>query len=127
MYKLFSLAEATTVPVIIKPTTPEIIVRKYCAAHPLKTCYFLDANDFKTNKFFKFVSAPCTTKFYHLVDGPSPLPDNSLKASSSKDSSSGPQSARLSSVYGAKSGMYGARLGLGPHSPRGAASEVMSS
>lgn len=25
------LAEATTVPVIVKPTTPEIIVRKYCA------------------------------------------------------------------------------------------------
>ncbi|XP_055937840.1 hemocytin-like [Argiope bruennichi] len=40
---------------------------------------------------------PCTV-YYNAIDGPKPVPDSQLKASTSKDFESGPQSARLSSI-----------------------------
>ncbi|XP_035224885.1 hemocytin-like, partial [Stegodyphus dumicola] len=40
---------------------------------------------------------PCTI-YYDIVDGPLPLPDSSLKASSSRSEDSAPHNARLSSV-----------------------------
>uniref|UniRef100_A0A061QFX2 Putative hemolectin n=1 Tax=Cupiennius salei TaxID=6928 RepID=A0A061QFX2_CUPSA len=49
------------------------------------------------------ITVPPCTDYYKVVDGPSPLPDSRLKASSSRDTSSGPQSAKLSSEYGTRS------------------------
>ncbi|GIY74808.1 EGF-like repeat and discoidin I-like domain-containing protein 3 [Caerostris extrusa] len=45
---------------------------------------------------------PCTV-YYNVIDGPKPLPDSHIKASTSKDSMSGPQSSRLSSISSTRS------------------------
>ncbi|KAG8199486.1 hypothetical protein JTE90_009334 [Oedothorax gibbosus] len=45
---------------------------------------------------------PCTT-YYSIIDGDYPLPDSSIKTSSSKNAKSGPQSARLSAVSSSQS------------------------
>ncbi|GFY77264.1 hemocytin, partial [Trichonephila inaurata madagascariensis] len=45
---------------------------------------------------------PCNV-YYPVVDGPKPLPDSYLKASSSKTPESGPQSARLSAISNLRS------------------------
>ncbi|XP_054708363.1 hemocytin-like [Uloborus diversus] len=46
--------------------------------------------------------AECET-FYNIRDGPMPIPDSNIKASSSKDSNSGPQSSHLNSISNHKS------------------------